>query len=392
MNTRQKLICTMITGAVFSALAACGGSDDSSPAPANPAAATPTPNPYGTTPTPTPAPSVPVAGSAFKETVVVSDGSVPAPNTDANLRNGWGVAFNPNGFVWVANEGSNTSTLYDGNGVVQSLVVTIPAGSNGAAGPTGIVFNGSTDFAVSAGGGTGAAPFIFASEAGTISGWSPSVLATAAVTAYDDGAGGAVYKGLALASANGQQFIYATDFKNNKVDVFDKNFAKVTLPGGQFKDPALPTGYAPFGIQAVDNKIYVTFAVQAASGKVQTNGAGNGAVDVFDTSGNLFKEIAVSTNLNSPWGIALAPTDFGAFSNDLLIGNFGDGTINAYNPDTGAFIGQLKHADGSVLTLPGIWGMAFGNGKSAQPANTLFYASGPKGKTTGAYGRIDLAN
>ena len=388
MNTKQKLICGMIAGAFFASLAACGGDDNSSASVTPAAGATPTPTPVaGATPTPAPA-----AVSAFQETVVVSNGSVPAPHADSNLRNGWGVAFNPNGFVWVADEGSNTSTLYDGNGVVQSLVVSIPPGTNGVAGPTGIVFNGSADFTVTSGGATGAAPFVFASESGTISGWSPSVLATSSVIAYDDAAGGAVYKGLTLASVNGQQFLYATDFKNNKVDVFDKNFAKTTLPGGQFKDPALPAGYAPFGIQVVGTKIYVTFALQAAGGKVQTNGAGNGAVDVFDTSGNLLKQLVVGTNLNSPWGIALAPANFGTLSNDILIGNFGDGTVNAYDPNTSTFIGKLKHADGSTLALPGIWGMAFGNGKSAQPTNTLFYASGPSGKTTGAYGRIDLAN
>lgn len=331
--------------------------------------------------------SVPTAGK-YKTTTLVSDGSVTAANIDANLKNGWGIVFNPTGFVWVSDNATQKSTLYDGNGVPQSLVVTIPPAASGqAAGPTGIVFNSSADFMVHANGFSGPAIFLWATEAGTIAGWSPKVLATQAVTAHDDGVGGAVYKGLAIASNNGANLLYAADFHNAKVDVFNTTFAKVQL-AGNFSDPSIPPGMAPFGIQTIGTTIYVTFAKLGADGRTQVNGAGNGVVDAFDTSGRFVRRIASGGVMNSPWGVAMAPSNFGAFSNDLLIGNFGDGTINAFDPVSGQSKGPLTLADGSSIKQPGLWGMAFGNGVSNQPTNTLFFAAGPT-PTTGVYGRID---
>ncbi len=315
--------------------------------------------------------------------------SAPAANVDRNLVNAWGIAFNPTGFVWVANQGSSTSTLYDGNGVPQTLVVAIPPGSAGAARPTGIVFNGSTDFKVTQNGVTGASPFIFVGEAGTVSGWSPAVNRTNAVTVVDTG-GTAVYKGLAIASASGANRIYATDFRNSRIDVYDATWQKVDAARQRFVDPNLPAGYAPFGIQAAGNRIYVTYVQRNAAGTEEVKGAGLGLIDAYDTSGALIGRVASGGALNAPWGMAIAPANFGDFSNSLLVANFGDGKINAYNPGTGAFMGTVNRAANTPIVIEGLWGIAFGNGVQAQPTNVLFYTAGPGDETHGQYGRITL--
>ncbi|MDB5907576.1 MAG: hypothetical protein JWP34_1690 [Massilia sp.] len=332
----------------------------------------------------------PAVTTKFLATSLVSDGTPAAPHTDSNLVNGWGVAFNPTGFVWVANNGSNTSTLYDGNGVPQTLIVATPPGTAGAASPTGIVFNGSQDFQVTQNGITGASAFIFVGETGTVSGWSPTVNRLNAVTVVDGGANGPVYKGLAIGSYLGANYLYAADFRNNAIDVFNGSFGKVTLPGGAFRDPGLPAGYAPFGIQAIGDRIYVAYAQKAAAGTDEVKGAGLGRVSVFDTSGAYIRQLVMGGALNAPWGMAMAPANFGTFSNNLLVGNFGDGKINAYDPTSGTLIGTLSRPDGTAITIDGLWGMAFGNGINAQPTNTLFFAAGPADEAHGLYGRIDM--
>ncbi|WP_321945680.1 TIGR03118 family protein [Paraburkholderia sp. J10-1] len=327
--------------------------------------------------------------SSFAVTALVSDGAVAAAHTDANLKNPWGVAFNPNGFVWVADNGTNVATLYDGNGVPQSLVVAIPAGNNGSASPTGIVFNGTQSFTVTENGKSGVAAFIFAGEGGTITAWAPAVGPTNAFVMYDDGTGGAVYKGLALATMNNANFLYATDFHNNKIDVFNTSFSKVTTPGA-FTDPLIPAGFAPFGIRAIGSNLFVTYAKQDAAKHDDVAGAGLGMVDVYDTSGNLKQRFASGGALNAPWGIAQAPSNFGTMSGAILIGNFGDGTINAFNAASGQSMGPLVASNGSAIVEPGLWGIAFGNDLSNQPSNTLFFAAGPNDEADGVYGRIDL--
>ena len=324
---------------------------------------------------------------SFVANTLVSDGAVPAPHTDPNLKNAWGVAFNPKGFVWVADNATSVATLYDGNGVPQSLVVSIPNGINGPANPTGIVFNGSTAFKVTAGGKTGVGAFVFSGEGGTITAWAPTVLPTSAVVMYDDGSGGAVYKGLALANNGTANFLYATDFHNNQVDVFDRNFARVTTTGA-FRDPQMPAGFAPFGIQAIGNRLFVTYAMQDAKAHDNLDGAGLGMVDVFDTAGNLLQRFASAGPLNAPWGVTQAPADFGRFSGDVLIGNFGDGTINAFDATTGASHGAVNVPNGGSFVQRGLWGIAFGNGLDNQPVNTLFYAAGPNDEANGVYGRL----
>jgi len=342
--------------------------------------------------------SAPPAGggmTSYAATSLVSDFSAStnpynSANVDANLVNAWGLAFNPNGFAWVANAGTSTSTLYDGNGMPQTLVVAIPAGTAGAANPTGIVYNGGTNFVVTQAGVSGASPFIFVGEAGTLSGWSPNVSLNAAITVYDGAASGTVYKGLAIASSGGTDFLYATDFHNGHVDVFDATFTKIAVAGG-FTDPTLPAGYAPFGIQAIGGSIYVTFAKQDAAAHDDVSGAGLGLVDVFDLTGHFVKRLVdVGGPLNAPWGMALAPANFGPLSNALLVANFGDGKINAFDASTGAALGSLSNAAGTPITIDGLWGIAFGNGLNNQPTNTLFFTGGPSDETHGVYGRIDV--
>jgi uncharacterized protein (TIGR03118 family) len=312
-----------------------------------------------------------------------------SPNVDPKLVNAWGIAFNPQGFVWVADNGTSMSTLYDGNGVPQSLVVAIPPGSAGNARPTGIVFNDAMAFNVSQGGVSAPSVFIFVGEAGTVSGWSPSVNPTNAILAVDGAAQGKVYKGLAISNVGGAPRIYAADFHNGAVDVFDANFAPVVVAGA-FTDANLPAGYAPFGIQAIGSQIFVAFAMRDPQSDDEVAGVGLGAVDVFDPSGNLVTRlVAPGGKLDAPWGMALAPADFGPLSNALLVGNFGDGTINAFDPTTGASLGALNQG-GTPLVIDGLWGLAFGNGLDAQPTNTLFYAGGPAHESNGVYGRIDF--
>lgn len=320
---------------------------------------------------------------------LVSNGGVPAPFKDPNLVNGWGVAFNPNGFVWVSAADSGKSTLYDGTGKPQTLVVTVPGADGGQGSPTGIVFSGSNDFAVTNGTTTAPARFIFATEDGTISGWAPSVKPTESVIAVNNSTSKSSYKGLAVAGNGAANYLFATDFYNGRVDVFDSAYHSVTRRIEMFIDPTLPAGYAPFGIQAIQGDIYVTFAKQNAEKDEEETGPGLGYVSVFNANGNFVRRIASGGTLNAPWGLAMAPANFGTYSNSLLVGNFGDGRISAFEPRTGAFLGQLANPNGRPLSIDGLWGMAFGNGIQSQHTNALFYAAGPNDEEDGVYGRID---
>jgi uncharacterized protein (TIGR03118 family) len=324
----------------------------------------------------------------YKQHNLVSDGFVTADKVDPQLINPWGIAFNPNAVVWISDNGTGVSTLYNGLGEKQSLVVTIPPSSGSA--PTGTVYNSSNDFVVSSGSISGPSRFIFATEDGTISGWASSVNPTNAIIAVDNSASGSIYKGLALAANGIGHFLYATDFHNGKIDVFDKNFKPTTL-SGSFVDPHIPAGYAPFGIQNLNGDIYVTYAKQDADKKDDVKCPGCGFVDVFDPNGYLIKRIASRGPLNAPWGLALAPANFGLYSNRLLVGNFGDGTINAYGAATGIFLGQLKQPNRKVLKIDGLWGLSFGNGILNQPTDTLFFTAGPGDEKHGIYGTLEPA-
>jgi uncharacterized protein (TIGR03118 family) len=327
-------------------------------------------------------------------TPIVSNGSVGGTITDANLVNPWGVAVLPGGPIWVANNATQTATAYDGAGR-QQFAVSLPADARGPAAATGLVANTTAEFVIGNGSVSSPAQFIFDGEAGTLMAWSVNVDPANAITVYSDGAGGAVYKGLAIASNGTANLLYATDFHNGKVDVFNGQFQKITAPGG-FVDPQLPSDYAPFGIQAVQLNgtpvIVVTYAQHTAEAPDdEVRGPGLGIVNVFDVNGTLLQHlVGVGAQLDAPWGVALAPATFGSLANMLLIGNFGDGTIAAFHPTDGAFVDMVKDAAGQPIVNDGIWGMMFGNDANDQPAGTLFFAAGIADETAGLYGRIDL--
>jgi uncharacterized protein (TIGR03118 family) len=282
---------------------------------------------------------------------------------DAQLVNAWGLAASPTGPWWVANEARSSSTLYDGNGRKQALTVRVPGG------PTGVGYYGGRGFVVHAGRAAGPARFIYACEDGMIRGWSPVVpdsWSEEAEVAVDAGGSATVFRGLALAGER----LYATDFHNARVLVYDSRWRRIVRPGA-FVDRAIPAWYAPFGIQAIGRRIFVTYAWRAP---VNGNDAPTGGyVDEFDLDGNLVARVGHSKQLDEPWGVALAPAGFGRFGGDLLVANFGTGAINTYERDGDGwrFRGRLS------ATAPGVWGIAFGNGAGAGPRTTLFYAAGP---------------
>ena len=328
--------------------------------------------------------------NAYLVTNLVSDQPGVAKIQDTNLVNSWGLDAAPGGPWWVADNGTGVSTLYDGNtGQPIPLVVNIPLADGSPSAPTGLVFNGTGQFAVSEDGRSGSAFFIFATEDGTISGWNPFVDLTHAVLAVDNSASGAVYKGLALGNNASGNFLYATNFHAGSIDVFDSSFHAVSL-SGSFTDPNLPSGYAPFGIRNINGNLYVTYALQDADKHDDVAGPAHGFVDIFDTNGNLERRLITHGHLDSPWGLAVAPADFGDFSNALLIGNFGNGRINAYDPNTGAFLGVLSTRPGRPIVIDGLWALSFGNGSLGGPTNALFFTSGPDDESHGLFGDVTV--
>jgi uncharacterized protein (TIGR03118 family) len=317
------------------------------------------------------------AANVYKKRNLVSDIDGVARITDPNLVNPWGLAFGPATPAWVSDNGTDVSTLYSG-GVRKSIPVTLPlvVGIPGGA-PTGVVFNGTPGFKVNG----SAAHFIFDSEAGTITAWNAGTQAVTEATTP-----GAIYKGLAIASKASTTMLYAANFHTGKIDVFDDSFAPVTVPGG-FVDPNLPAGFAPFNIQEIAGRLVVAYAQQDADAEDEVAGAGLGYVDVFDTSGHLLRRLVSQGALNAPWGLAIAPRHFGPFSGDLLVGNFGDGAINAYDPRTGAFRGTLENKDGNQIKVNGLWALRFGNGVIGTP-QTLLFTAGIGDEAHGLFGEI----
>jgi uncharacterized protein (TIGR03118 family) len=322
-------------------------------------------------------------GGSYKVTNLVSDIPGAAAVTDPNLVNAWGLTRGPTTPWWVADNGTNKSTLYASNGTTVSIVPLV-VGVDG--GPSGAVFAGiAGNFTVSG----GPASFIFSSEDGMIRAWHGG-LASALVTAH--GGPGAVYKGLAIAQTGAGPMLYATDFHNARVDVFNGAWQNVT-PAGSFVDPMIPDGYAPFGIQLIGNRIFVSYAKQDADAHDDVAGQGLGFVDAYDLSGNLLARVAQHGQLNSPWGLALAPASFGRFAGDLLVGNFGDGQINAYEETAAGFVhrGTLRDASGGKLVIDGLWALQFGNAGNNGNPDTLFFTAGPAGESHGLFGTITPA-
>jgi uncharacterized protein (TIGR03118 family) len=288
----------------------------------------------------------------------------------------------------VADNGSNLATLYSGSPslAIVPLVVSVTGGA-----PTGEVFNSTSGFVVSnSSGQSGASAFLFDSEDGTIEGWSPGVARTHTVVAVNNGAN-AVYKGLAIAEASdGNTYLYATNFRSGHVEVYSSTFTPVQLPGGLFVDPKIPAGYAPFDIAELGGQLYVTYAEQNATLDGDVAGHGHGFVDVFSNDGAFVRRLVSHGQLNSPWGLAIAPASFGSFGGDLLVGNFGDGHINVYNPTTGERVGALRQSDGQPIVIDGLWSLRVGNGNFAGTGEVAFSA-GPDGETHGLLGKIVAA-
>ena len=383
-------------------------------------------------------------GTVVTETNLVSDGFVPAPTIDPNLINPWGVASSATGPFWVSDNGAGVVTIYNGAGspvtvaghtaiqvatppgqttsatptgsgasmagavtpTTSAMMTPVTAGqttsatptSSGTsmagaatpttpATPTGDVFNAAgTGFDISSGGVTASSVFIFATEDGTISGWNPTVNSGSSVLAVDNSQGGkgAVYKGLAIGQTSNGPMLYAANFRNGTVDVFNKDFQQVN----SFTDPKVPAGFAPFNVQVLDNNLFVTFAKQDSAKHDDVAGSGNGFVDEFDLNGNLMQRVASGGPLDSPWGLAIAPSGFGQFANDLLVGNFGDGTINAYNPTNDQFLGKLLGADGSPITIGDLWSLVPGNGSATSNPQAIYFTAGVQNEAHGLFGTL----
>jgi uncharacterized protein (TIGR03118 family) len=313
-------------------------------------------------------------GDSFVQTNLVSNIPGMALTTDPNLLDPWGMSFSSNSPIWVSDRGAGVSTLYSGAGAIVPLVVTVPPGA--PLGPTGQVFAGGTAFMLN----NNPVNFIFATLGGTIDAWNGGTTATAEATTA-----GAQFEGLALANNT----LYATNFQaGGGIDVFSSTYAAETL-AGSFVDPNLPAGYAPFNVQNIGGNLYVTFARVTAGSPVPLTGGG-GFVDIFDVNGNFVQRLVSNGTLDAPWGLAIAPAGFGSFGGDLLVGNFGNGEINAFNPTTGAFIGTLDDATGSPIVNSGLWAINFGN--SAANPNALYFNVGLNEGTDGLFGDIQAVS
>ena len=330
----------------------------------------------------------------YNQTNLVSNVAGMAPITDPNLKNPWGLTRSATSPWWVANNNSGTSTLYTGSGQIIPIngtgtVLVPPPGfaPNAQSAPTGVVFNGSpTDFLVVPG---AAAHFIFATEDGTISGWASGKSAVLVVDNSDGGsANGAVYKGATSAEIDGRRFLYVTNFRSAKVEVYDTNFKRVHLNEDAFDDDAIPRGFSPFNVQNIGGTIFVTYAKQDAARHDPVGGDGLGFVELFTPSGKHIGRLQHGDWFNAPWGVVWTTRDFGEFSNAVLVGNFRSGWVAAFNGFTHQFIGFLRNPDNSLVTIDGLWSLTFGNGANAGPANSLFFSAGINNESDGLFGTL----
>lgn len=333
-----------------------------------------------------------VARGSYHQTNLVSDIPGLAQHFDPHLVNPWGISAGPATPMWVSDNNAGVTTLYDGAGnAIQAppnqgggqfvVKIPLPDGTDGGA-PTGTVFNGNAaEF--------NGDRFLFATEDGTIAGWNPAVNFKRARIEVDRSTvgEGAVYKGLAIANNGVADHIYATNFRFGTVEVFDTGYHLVTLDGS-FSDPGISAGFAPFNIQNLGDVLYVTYALQKPGKHDDQAGAGNGFVDAYDLNGHLLRRIATGGSLNSPWGLAIAPSSFGNFHDDLLVGNFGDGRINAFSLRSGAFRGQLKSETSAPIDIPGLWGLRVGNGSNGAAATTVYFSAGINDESDGLFGSI----
>jgi uncharacterized protein (TIGR03118 family) len=324
---------------------------------------------------------------------------------DKLLANPWGIAFAPGTFIWISDNDTGVSTLYDATGAIAPLVVTIPPGMGQTppSNPTGVIVNPVNNFDSSSPEFDGAL-FIFASENGTVDAWEATAkdMPTSATLVVDNSMNGAVYKGLAIANDGGQDQLYVTNFNAGTVEVYDDTFTLVPSTSSQlvanaFTDPAATAGFAPFGIFNIGGTLFVTYAKQNAAKNDEINAPGNGFIDEYEPNGQLVKRFATGNQLDSPWGIVTAPAmGFGPLSGKLLVGNFGDGRINAFDPTTGDFVATMTDAHGHDIVNPGLWGLEFGTGvtNSAGPdtgaTNELFFTAGGAKQNQGTFGNIQF--
>ena len=334
--------------------------------------------------------------NSYSVTPLVSDQPGMAAHTDGNLVNAWGLTAGPTTPWWVSDNGTDKSTLYNGDGTARSLVVDV------AGGPTGTAFNPTAGFALPTG---GKALFLFDSEDGVIRGWN-GAQGTTAIVVKDRSGVGAIYKGLTVADTSAGPRLYAADFHNGRIDVFDGSFG---LLHGGFRDPFLPRHYAPFNVQVIGDRVYVAYAKQDEKAEDEAAGPGRGFVDAYDLKGRLLARVASRGHLNAPWGLALAPASFGRFAGDLLVGNFGDGKIHAYEERSNEhfdsrkhhsrrhhhgefkrfkFRGTLRDGYGRPIVIDGLWALRFGNDSAAGPSSTLFFTAGPNDENNGLFGSI----
>ena len=337
--------------------------------------------------------------TTFLQTNLVSDGFVPAVQTDPNLINPWGMSHSPTSPIWISENGTGLASIYgvsDGTVTVDRIppVTIAPATPGGdPAAPTGQVFNAfqaDNAFVLSDG---QPANFLFATEDGTISGWNPGAGTQSIITvneSIDPSAGdemlglGAVYKGLAVGQTDEGPMLYAANFRHGTVDMFDAGFNHVK----SFTDPDLPAGYAPFNVQVLGDKLFVTFALQDDTKHDDVAGKGNGFVDAFDLEGHMIDRVGSGGTLDSPWGLAIAPQSFGKFAGDLLVGNFGDGTINAFDPNDDRFLGRLLGGDGKPIAIGDLWALIPGNGGAGGDPNALYFTAGVQNEAHGLFGSL----
>jgi uncharacterized protein (TIGR03118 family) len=319
--------------------------------------------------------------TVYKQTNLVSDIPGVARTTDPNLVNPWGLAELPGLPLWVADNGSNMATVYTGAQHGSPLTNVLTVGTPGGA-ATGQVANTGSQFMITVGQTSAPAKFIFDSENGDIDAWSPTVVPSTPVLQVPH----AVYKGLALGTIGSSSFLYATNFHAGTIDMFDGNFTMIPHPG-RFVDPMIPAGYAPFGIANIGGKLFVSYAVQDSHRHDDIAGVGHGFIDVYSLDGELLQRLVQHGDLNSPWGMVMATPHFGQFSNDLLVGNFGDGFIHAYDPTTGNEVGMLTNPDGNAIQINGLWGLIYGDASAGTP-NTLFFSAGIGDESHGLLGTI----
>lgn len=338
--------------------------------------------------------ALPAMAQHYLQTNLTADQSGVAALTDPNLVNPWGMSRSSGSPWWISDNGTGLSTLYDGTGAAKSLVVTVPTGDPNASPtgtPTGTVFNSSTGFDLVAGTATTKAAFLFVTEDGTVSGWNPSVNPTVAQIKVNTKSA-SVFKGAALATVNTSAgpatYLYVADFRKARVQVYDTNFTHVRFDEDAFQDESVPAGFAPFNIQNIGGDLYVTFAQQDSAKHDEVDGPGLGYVDVFSSSGQLLRRFQHGDWLNGPWGLALASGDFGIYSHDLLVGQFGSGNIAVYDPQTGRFLGLLEDATNTAIAIDGLWGLTFGSGTGSGSATTLYFTAGSDGEQHGLFGTL----